>query len=207
VEALLGLASAGRGGRRRHFPGGLIALREGRTLTLWSQEPAGTPAVPPAVLELPAGAGKASSEVVWPEIGIGIRVRLVKATQPSADPWVNAPRVPTGGSQGGENARQAVFDRAQLVLPLRVRARQEGDRIQLPGRSAPRKVKDLLIAAGVPRRDRPGVPILVDGANVQERVLWVAGIARSTHAPAGAGARELIEVELFRLTSAAPDRA
>ncbi len=206
VEALLDLAGSGRGGRQRHFPGGLVGLREGHTLTLWSREPAGAPALPPTAIELP-GAAESPREVVWPELAVGIRVRLVKPPQPTADPWVNSPGAAGGRAGRGENARRAVFDRAQLVPPLRVRARQDGDRIHLPGRPISRKVKDLLIAAGVPRRHRPGVPLLVDGAGERERVLWVAGIARSAHAPAEAGARELVEVELFSWTPAPPDRA
>jgi tRNA(Ile)-lysidine synthase len=68
-------------------------------------------------------------------------------------------------------------------------------------------VKDVLIAAQVPRRLRPGVPLLVDGAEAQERVLWVAGVARSAHAAAKAGSRELVEVELFSWKRAPTDHA
>ena len=207
VEALFQLAEGGRGGRRLHFPGGIVVLREGRTLTFWSQDPGMASSIPRTPIRHPDRLAEEAQEVLWPELGQGIRIRVVKTSEAAADSWVRTPLPGGAESRGGENERRAVFDRAQLDFPLHVRSRRDGDRIQLAGRASIRKVKDVLIAAQVPRRLRPGVPLLVDGAEAQERVLWVAGVARSAHAAAKAGARELVEVELFSWKRAPADHA
>jgi tRNA(Ile)-lysidine synthetase-like protein len=197
IDALLDLARSGRRGRRVELPGGLVGLREGNVLALWSADPGFAPPVPLT----PLTEEETPGEHLWPELPFGVRTRLVKPVESNADSWVN-----TGTGGRGENALRAVFDRVQLTPPVVLRSRRDGDRILLPDRTTPRKVKDLLIAAQVPRRLRPAVPILVDGAGLpEERVLWVAGVARSAHAASGAGtgarAAILLEVELFALPS------
>lgn len=47
-----------------------------------------------------------------------------------------------------------------------------GDRMQPFGMEGTRKLQDLLTDAKVPRRDRPGIPVVRDG----ERIVWVAGL-------------------------------
>ncbi|HWN81644.1 MAG TPA: tRNA lysidine(34) synthetase TilS, partial [Candidatus Udaeobacter sp.] len=190
------LVESGRGGRSLHLPAGMVATREGRTLTLWRQDPGLAASIPRTPIRPPEHLAQEPQEVRWPDLGLGIRIRVVKASEIAADSSVRTPRPHPGEPWGGENERRAVFDRAQLDFPLHVRSRRDGDRIQVAGRASIRKVKDVLIAAQVPRRLRPGVPLLVDGAEAQERVLWVAGVARSAHAPAEAS-QELVEVELF----------
>jgi tRNA(Ile)-lysidine synthase len=199
IDALLELARSERGGRRVELPGGLLGVREGNTLSLWSADPGTAPAVPETRIPI-----EEPGELSWPKLPFGIRTRLVKPVEANADSWV---RVDAG--RRGENALRAVFDRVRLTPPVVLRTRREGDRILLPGHQTPSKVKDLLIAARVPRRLRPSVPILVDGAGLlEERVLWVAGVARSAHAAGGAGtetrAAVLLEVELFALPPNSP---
>jgi len=199
IDALLELARSERGGRRVELPGGLVGVREGSTLSLWSADPGIAPAVPETKIPI-----EEPGELSWPELPFRIRTRLVKPVELNADSWV---RVDAGGR--GENALRAVFDRVRLTPPVVLRTRREGDRILLPDHQTPRKVKDLLITARVPRRLRPSVPILVDGAGLpEERVLWVAGVARSAHATGGAGtetrAAVLLEVELFALPPNSP---
>lgn len=96
-------------------------------------------------------------EVEMPEIGILFRIRV----EPVA-PWMlrGAPR------------------RAGLALPLEpgdrveVRNRRPGDRLRPLGAPGTRKLKDVLIDARVPRRDRDRLPLLlVDG-----RIAWVPGV-------------------------------
>ena len=195
IEALLDLArTGGRGGRKVELPGGLVGVREGNVLALWSADPGLAAALPLTEIQI-----ETPAEHRWPEVPFGVRTRLVKPVEANADSSVRV-----DGEGRGENPLRAVFDRVRLTPPVVLRSRREGDRMLLPERQTPRKVKDLLIAAQVPRRLRPSVPILVDGAGLpEERVLWVAGVARSAHAAGGAGtpgrAAILLEVELFAL--------
>jgi len=71
----------------------------------------------------------------------------------------------------------ASFDPNALRFPLCVRAREDGDRIRLPGGS--KKVKKLLLEARIPRMERSAVPIVVDALN---EVLWIPGVARAAQA-------------------------
>lgn len=78
-----------------------------------------------------------------------------------------------------------------VVFPLTVRGRVPGDRIRLAAGS--RKVKKLLLEAGVPSDARDRLAVIVDGL---DRVLWVQGIARSVDAtPPAAGRRLVVRVE------------
>ena len=99
--------------------------------------------------------------------------------------------------QGGESQVKAGFDIARVQQPIAIRSRRNGDRLLPSGSTAEKKVKALLIDAGVPRRLRPGVPILVDGVGgAEERILWVVGVRRSAHAPVGEMTGEFLEVQL-----------
>jgi tRNA(Ile)-lysidine synthase len=80
--------------------------------------------------------------------------------------------------EGGEDRVaecQEVFMVDDLDFPLMVRGREPGDRIVLRGGS--RKVKKILLEARIPIEARAQLPLLVDRLG---RVLWVAGVARST---------------------------
>ncbi|MDE0300916.1 MAG: tRNA lysidine(34) synthetase TilS [Candidatus Poribacteria bacterium] len=70
---------------------------------------------------------------------------------------------------------QALFDADEIQMPLKIRNRQSGDRIQPFGMAGTKKVKDLLIDAKVPQLTRQGIPILVAG----NEVLWVVGYRTS----------------------------
>jgi tRNA(Ile)-lysidine synthase len=71
----------------------------------------------------------------------------------------------------------ATFDPRELHFPLCVRAREDGDRIRLPGGT--KKVKKLLLEARIPRMERSAVPLVVDALG---RVLWIPGVARAERA-------------------------
>lgn len=70
-------------------------------------------------------------------------------------------------------------DRAGLSLPLvpgdevEIRSRRPGDRIQPLGCLGSRRLKDLLIDRGVPRRRRESLPLLCAGGSIA----WVPGVA------------------------------
>jgi tRNA(Ile)-lysidine synthase len=62
-----------------------------------------------------------------------------------------------------------------LALPLTVRSRRRGDRLQPAGLGGRRKkLQDLLVDRKVPREQRDSVPLVVDGDG---RIVWVVGLA------------------------------
>jgi tRNA(Ile)-lysidine synthase len=63
---------------------------------------------------------------------------------------------------------------AGLALPLVVRSRRPGDRFRPLGAPGVRKLQDFLVDRKVPREERDGLPIVVDG---RDRIVWVAGQA------------------------------
>lgn len=200
IDALLGLAGKGSRGRRVELPGGVIGLREGDHLSLWAADPGEAPAIPltPVPLE---------GRVDLPAVGLTVLTRLVKLSELAADVTVRfgargaVEMCPVGGS-GGEDAARAVFDRARLCPPIAVRSRRVGDRILPLGGAVEKKVKDVLSHVRVPRRLRPAVPLIVEKAGEpEERILWVAGIRRSAHAPVDESTSEVLEVWVSNSTS------
>jgi tRNA(Ile)-lysidine synthase len=185
IDALLGLASGGRRGQRVELPGGALGLREGDRLTLWAADPGEAMAIPFTPLPL-------TGEVPLPEVGVVVRVELIKVSEIAADARLNGRDRSAGDDPGRE-----VFDRDRIQLPLAIRSRRAGDRILPRGAAAEKKVKDLLIGARVPRRLRPAIPLLVDGAGGPgERILWVAGLRRSAQAAVGKDTSQVLEVRL-----------
>jgi tRNA(Ile)-lysidine synthase len=62
---------------------------------------------------------------------------------------------------------------ASVTLPLVVRNRRPGDRLQPLGAPGRRKLQDVLVDRKVPRVTRDDVPIVTDASG---QILWVAGI-------------------------------
>jgi tRNA(Ile)-lysidine synthase len=89
----------------------------------------------------------------------------------------------------------AAFDADQLPARLLVRPRQAGDRLTPFGGARPRRLKTMLIDAGVPRWDRERLPV-VEAAGA---IVWVAGLRRSAMAPVGATTRRVLELGLHRV--------
>jgi tRNA(Ile)-lysidine synthase len=99
----------------------------------------------------------------------------------SGEAWLagRAVRVSWGGPDVAGGVDVATFDPDALRFPLCVRAREDGDRIRLPGGT--KKVKKLLLEARIPRMERSAVPLVVDALG---EVLWVPGVARADRASA-----------------------
>lgn len=75
---------------------------------------------------------------------------------------------------------EAMFDADQIVFPLTVRCRQDGDTIKVMGLNGSKKVKDIFIDDKIPPSLRTQIPMILDGNNV---IIWIPGIRRSNHAP------------------------
>lgn len=68
------------------------------------------------------------------------------------------------------------LDADQLQLPLTIRSRCPGDRMQIVGMKGTKKIKDIFIDDKVPPSERNKIPVFVDA---QGEIIWVAGIRYS----------------------------
>lgn len=65
---------------------------------------------------------------------------------------------------------------ADVLLPLHVRTRLDGDRMVIKNMSGSRKIKDILIDCKVPMHDRDSWPIVLDSAS---NIVWLPGLKKS----------------------------
>ncbi|WP_438348296.1 tRNA lysidine(34) synthetase TilS [Paenibacillus sp. FA6] len=75
---------------------------------------------------------------------------------------------------------EAVFDADQIVFPLTLRCRLDGDTMRVMGLNGSKKVKDIFIDDKIPPSIRSQIPMILDGNN---DIIWIPGIRRSIHAP------------------------
>ncbi len=68
----------------------------------------------------------------------------------------------------------AFFDLDKIPLPLKIRFREEGDRIKLE--NGTKKIQDLFTDLKIPKEKRPYTPLLIDG---EGNIVWVIGVRRS----------------------------
>lgn len=90
-----------------------------------------------------------------------------------------------------EGRHEALFDAELVSLPLEVRVRRNGDRIEPYGLNGSKKVKDMFIDLKISPAQRDRIPIVVDASG---RLLWIAGIRRSRHAPITAATRRIVRL-------------
>jgi len=154
--------------RRAFRLGGLTVEVSGDRLRVGARP---GPALPPRVLSVPG-------RLELPEIDSVLEARLL----------------PAAGYVLSRAADQVAFDAAGVPRTLLVRARRRGDRLLAFG-GGERRLKSLLIDAGVPRWDRNRLPLVeADG-----QILWVAGLRRAAMAPITPQTREVVEIRLFSL--------
>ena len=67
---------------------------------------------------------------------------------------------------------------ADIVLPLHVRNRLDGDKIYVKGMSGSKKVKDIFIDCKVPMNDRKLWPVVVDASG---SIVWIPGLKKSKY--------------------------
>ena len=63
-----------------------------------------------------------------------------------------------------------------IVLPLRVRTRKNGDRMKVKGLNGSKKVKDIFIDSKIPVNKRDLWPVVVDS---KDTIVWIPGIKKS----------------------------
>jgi tRNA(Ile)-lysidine synthase len=91
-------------------------------------------------------------------------------------------------------AEDDVFlDVSQFQMPLYIRSRRSGDRLEPFGLNGSKKVKDMFIDAKMPAIRREVIPLLVDATG---RILWIAGFRRSKHALVGPDTERVLHMKL-----------
>jgi tRNA(Ile)-lysidine synthase len=97
---------------------------------------------------------------------------------------------------------RAAFDADALPGPLLVRGRRRGDRLTPFGETMPRRLKRLLMAAGIARWQRGLLPLVQAGPEIA----WVAGVRRAALAPVTGRTRRVLEISLMPLADPSPDQ-
>ncbi|MDR6555130.1 tRNA lysidine(34) synthetase TilS [Paenibacillus qinlingensis] len=85
------------------------------------------------------------------------------------------------------------LDLDQVELPLYIRSRRSGDRLEPLGLNGSKKVKDMFIDAKMPPTRREVIPLLVDASG---KILWIAGFRRSKHAMVGPDTQRVLHMKL-----------
>lgn len=81
--------------------------------------------------------------------------------------------VPFWDQNGNDVCRLSSSD---VTLPLYVRTRNHGDKMEMKGTNGHRKVKDIMIDAKVPLEERELWPVVVDSKGV---IVWLPGLKKS----------------------------
>ena len=67
---------------------------------------------------------------------------------------------------------------SDIKMPLYVRNRKNGDRIEIKNLNGSKKVKDVFIDEKISKDKRDGIPIVVDSA---EKIIWIPGVKKSKY--------------------------
>jgi tRNA(Ile)-lysidine synthetase-like protein len=156
--------------RRMVRLGGLAVERSGRWMRV------GPAALPPLLPRRFVAPGSIALE----EVGLRLTARCFDR--------------PDGYEPPRERHRVA-FDADRLPPELTVRARRQAERFAPFGGPEEQRLKSLLSDAGVPRWERPRVPLLeADG-----RTVWVVGVRRGRAAPIEPTTKRILEVTVVPL--------
>lgn len=68
------------------------------------------------------------------------------------------------------------LDSNEVVLPLHVRSRKNGDKIYIKGMLGSKKLKDIFIDEKISQKDRETWPVVVDS---KENIVWIPGLKKS----------------------------
>jgi tRNA(Ile)-lysidine synthase len=91
----------------------------------------------------------------------------------------------------GDDRRRALVDRSKLRFPLVVRSRRPGDVYRPLGAPGRKKLKEILRAKGVPRRDRDRLPVFLS----RGEIVWVPGLPVAEKFKVGEATKSLFLIE------------
>jgi tRNA(Ile)-lysidine synthase len=141
----------------------------------------------------------------WPQIKPGVRLRLEMPGEiVLAGSWrlraESLPASPGLLEQARSNADpyQVWLNQKMLELPLWARARQPGERFRPLGMGGhSMKLSDFMINNNLPRRARPGWPLVVSG----EEIAWVPGYRMGEKFTIKENTRQIVHLSLHHIDS------
>jgi tRNA(Ile)-lysidine synthase len=96
-------------------------------------------------------------------------------------------------SEGYSFSPRCIYiDRDKIRGSLFLRQRREGDRFRPLGMKGSKKLKDYLIDKKIPRRERDGIPLLVD----EENIIWVVGLQMNHDYRITSGTRNVVKISI-----------
>ncbi len=154
-DELRRLVEAGQTGAELHLPGNILARTGYTDIDL--------------ILDRGAPAGDEVGEEGYCELAVpGVAEGAGSGKTVAAEVVSESP-----GELGDAAESLIIVDADAVELPLAVRNWRPGDAFQPLGMSGHKKVQDLFVDEKVPRRQRRGVPVVVDG---RDRIVWVVGL-------------------------------
>lgn len=171
VQAVLGLLRRGKEGEVA-LPGGKRACLAAGRLVVKGPVAKEPPKFEPRQLPLPG-------ELELPELGWRLTAEFI-------------PRPP---SLVPPSSLIAYLDPQRLALPLLVRTRRPGDRMQPLGFPGEKKLKALLMEAKIPREERDRWPVVCD----QRGICWVVGARIADRCKVGPEVQRVLKLEASRL--------
>ncbi len=184
LQQLAAIASGTVSGKTISLPGGYVARTLGRWLEL-------SPANVEDDCPYPVLSGEFRLTLPWGPIAVAVTRR---------DGWevaCQAVTLPDDAPLDTGDPMSAYLSPAALAGGATVRTWQPGDRMQPLGMSGHRKLQDVFIDAGVPRRWRPRVPLVI----TPQGVAWAVGARLADWAalgPAESGVRAATLIKFKR---------
>ncbi|MDQ7947443.1 MAG: tRNA lysidine(34) synthetase TilS [Pedobacter sp.] len=94
----------------------------------------------------------------------------------------------------GSDSNKAYIDADQLIFPLVVRFRQEGDKFMPLGMKNHKKLSDFLIGIKIPLPQKDQIPILVNGNG---EIIWVVGLRQDNRYKVNTGTKKVAIFEVL----------
>ena len=80
-------------------------------------------------------------------------------------------------SDGGNNSNYIIYlNSKEIYLPLKIRSKKSGDKIEVKNLNGHKKISDIFIEKKIPKYKRNNYPIVVDSKN---NILWIPGLKKS----------------------------
>jgi len=164
IEDIMHLIKTGTAGDRLYLPRDVRVVKKYSTILLTSEAPKtlGTYTIEPG------------EDLVLKESGLVLTASM------------------TQGPHDEAGKDSVAIDADKIKLPLRVRARIDGDYFYPDGFGKRKKLQDFLVDEKVPRDERDIVPIVTSG----DEIVWVAGMRADSRFCAGKDAGNILLLEL-----------
>ena len=83
----------------------------------------------------------------------------------------------------------SAFNSKEIALPIRVRTKENGDKIEILGLDGNKKIKDVFIDEKIDVKNRQSYPVVVDK---NDRILWLPGLKKSKYDKSKTGKYDII---------------